>query len=386
MKIQRVQIFVLQESLQEPILSSKRILKSIRITLLKLTTDDGLIGWGQASHIYAPPGSAVKSYEKVLSHLLIGQDPLDIELLWSQLYEKHRLEGAYALPMEFISAVDMALWDIKGKALGLPVYKLLGGTFRQHIQAYATGIRYKPKDTNAAKTATDEALTFLNRGFKAVKMKIGGLSLQEDLRRVAAVRQAIGDSTPLMIDANRAYTAAVAIQMGRQVEPYQIAWYEEPLPTDDLQGYLQLKNHVAIPLACGEGEATRLERKEFLLSRAIDIVQPDLAFCGGISEARRLAVVAQTCGIQVIPHVGGSVVALAACIQFLTALPDYPVARNPQPFIQAPVLEIDQMPNSFLHILAQVPLTVQEGRVEVPITPGLGLDINEEMLQRYQEK
>ncbi len=108
-KIQRVQIFVLQESLQEPIFSSKRILKSIRITLLKLTTDDDLVGWGQAGHIYAPPGSAAKSYEQVLSHLLIDQDPLDIELLWSQLYEKHRLEGAYALPMEFISAVDMAL-------------------------------------------------------------------------------------------------------------------------------------------------------------------------------------------------------------------------------------------------------------------------------------
>ena len=213
----------------------------------------------------------------------MGQDPMNRVGLWQKMF--HALYNpniAVGIGGSAISAVDTALWDITGKALGLPVYQLLGGRVRDRVAVYATGLYYTEGEFPTR--LLDEARGYAEAGFMGMKTKIGGLPMDEDVRRVAALREAIGPDLRLMVDANQAYNATSAIRIGHRLAEYDITWFEEPVNAQDIEGYLQVKSALPMAIAGGENLRTRYEFSQFLARRAYDIAQPDVVNVGGITE------------------------------------------------------------------------------------------------------
>ncbi|MBI4241497.1 MAG: mandelate racemase/muconate lactonizing enzyme family protein, partial [Candidatus Rokubacteria bacterium] len=341
--------------------------------LVEVVSDGGLAGFGEA---YGPAAASRAIVEELYRPLLLGRDPLDIQVLWEELYNAFRDYGRKGIPIAALSAIDIALWDLKGKALGLPIYKLLGGRFRGEVEAYATGL-YRRRVPDQAAALAEEAKGYLAEGFSAMKLKVG-FGVEEDLRNVRAVREAIGAGPRLMVDANHAYDAVQAIRLGRDIEPYDIYWFEEPVVPEDLDGYLQVKQALRIPIAGGEAEYTRYGFKELIARRAVDIVQPDLCACGGFSEALKISALASTWGITYYPHVWGSAVGLYASLQLAAALPPNPLALSPAGLL----FELDRTPNPFRERLAATPLARKGPLIDIPQGPGLGLEIDRDFLAR----
>jgi D-galactarolactone cycloisomerase len=273
--------------------------------------------------------------------------------------------------------VDIALWDLKGIVLGQPVAKLLGGAFRTQLTAYATGLyRHDVPDHAAALAA--EARGYVADGFGAMKLKVG-FGVDEDARNARAVREAIGPACRLAVDANHAYDAMTAIRLGRLIEPLGIAWFEEPVPPEDLEGYLQVKRALAMPISGGEAEYSRFGFRDLVARRCVDILQPDICACGGFTEAARIAALANTWGVTVYPHVWGSAVGLHASMQWAASLPP-----NPFALIAGELwFELDRTANPFREGLVAEPLKRAGAIIEVPQRPGLGLEVDRAMLDRY---
>lgn len=341
--------------------------------LVEVISDEGPSGFGEA---YGPAAATRTIVEELYRPRLLGRDPLDTQVLWEELYNAFRDYGRKGLPIAALSAVDIALWDLKGKALGLPISKLLGGPFRGEVEAYATGL-YRRHVPDQAAALAEEAKGYAAQGFSAMKLKVG-FGLEEDLRNVRAVREAIGGEPRLMVDANHAYDATQAIRLGRLIEPYDIHWFEEPVVPEDLDGYLQVKQALKIPIAGGEAEYTRYGFRELITKRAVDIVQPDLCACGGFSEALKIWALASTWGVTYCPHVWGSAVGLYASLQLAAALPPNPLALSPTGLL----FELDRTPNPFREKLASTPLVRKGPVIEVPRGPGLGLELDREMLKQ----
>jgi D-galactarolactone cycloisomerase len=279
-----------------------------------------------------------------------------------------------------ISAIDIALWDITGKATGLPVCDLLGGRVRERVAVYATGLYYTDGEMGGRLIA--EASGYVDAGFQGMKTKVGGPPLAEDVRRVAAIRKAIGPDIHLMIDANQAFDAASAIRLGRRLAEYDLTWFEEPVNARDIEAYLQVKAALPMAIAGGETWRTRFDFKDFLARRAVDVAQPDVGMTGGVSEMQHIAMMANAFGIQVAPHVWGSPIMIAASLHVAATLPPCPPARNPRPFEQEPVMEFDQTPNPIRETLCGEPFTQDDGFVAVPTGPGLGVEVDEAALAR----
>jgi D-galactarolactone cycloisomerase len=389
MKIAAVVVHVLRHDLPagQAFAYSQAWYRSRSIMLVELRADSGLRGWGEA---FGPPEATAAVVQHLYAPLLLGRDPLAIDLLWDELYNRLRDHGQAGIPIEALSAVDIALHDLAGRALGVPVSTLLGGARRARIRAYATGLYHRgaghgsdwPEQSAAL---AEEAAEYVSQGFRAVKLKVG-FGLDEDVRNARAVRQAIGAAPLLMIDANHAYDAAAATWLGLRLADagLDICWFEEPVPPEDIAGYLQVKQALGprgIAIAGGEAAFTRYGFRELIARRAVDIAQPDVAACGGLSEARKIATLASTWGVRCLPHVWGSAVAVAAALHFAAALPDTPPALKPV----EPLFELDRTPNIFREELAQPPVTHidAEGYLRVPDGPGLGIEINERLVASY---
>jgi len=274
-----------------------------------------------------------------------------------------------------ISALDIAFWDIKAQAAGVPLYRLLGGAEVEAVPCYATGF-YFQGDTE--RQLALEAERYLAEGFTAVKMKVG-LGVERDVPMVAGVRRAIGPATRLMIDANHAYTAVEAIALGRRVEEYDLRWFEEPVSPLDLRSYLEVKRRLKIPIAGGECEYTRFGFETLLRHRAVDYAQPDLCACGGISEGMKIATLASIYGVHVTPHAWGSAVGLAAALHFYAALPGPPATLTPA----EKLLECDRTENPFRTEIVEEAVRFERGRLWVPQGSGLGVRVIEPELRRY---
>jgi len=376
MKIQDVKTYVVSQKLArgECFAYSQAWYDSRTIMLLKITTDDGIVGWGESFGPALVNRAIIEHYFKAI---LIGLDPLDTEVIWELLYNKFRDHCRKGNTVEAISAVDIALWDIKGKALGLPVYKLLGGSPREYLVPYATGMYRSEIPTNNDKLVK-EAMTYVDQDYKALKLKIG-FGLNDDVHAVAAVRKAVGPGVKLMLDANHAYNASSAVQLSFRLEEFGITWFEEPVPPEDINGYVEVKAKTRIPVAGGEAEFCRYGFNELLSKRAVDIVQPDCCVTGGISEFRKVAVLASINNIQCCPHVWGSAIALQAAIHCAFSLPDIPFALNPQEIY----LEYDRTPNVFREELALEPVKTVNGNIMPPEKPGLGIEVDEKLIQSY---
>jgi D-galactarolactone cycloisomerase len=311
--------------------------------------------------------------------LLVGQDPFRTEWLWHEIYARFRDHGQKGSIIQGLSGIDIALWDIKGKALGEPVHRLMGGPIRTEVSAYATGL-YRRKAGRPEDYLADEAAGYRAEGFTAVKLKVG-YGVEEDLKMIRAVRDAIGPGIGLMIDANHAYDAIAAIRLGRSAEAFDIAWFEEPVPPEDVAGHREVRAALSIPVASGECEFTRFGFRELITTRAIDIVQPDTCSAGGISECKKIADMALAYGLRYVPHVWGSGVALAAALQLLAVLPAFtPPSLNPL----EPILEFDRTEHPIRQALLTIPIEHTRGRVAVPQGPGLGIDIDRAALDRFR--
>jgi D-galactarolactone cycloisomerase len=376
MKIERIRTYHLRAELTpvEAFAYSQAHVGVRTAMLVEIVADDGRSGWGEA---YGPPAPSKTVIDELYAPRLIGRDPMDTTVIWEALYAAMRDYGRSGFPVAALSAVDIALWDLKGIVLGQPVAKLLGGAFRTQLTAYATGLyRHDVPDHAAALAA--EARGYVADGFGAMKLKVG-FGVDEDARNVRAVRDAIGPACRLAVDANHAYDAMTAIRLGRLIEPLGIAWFEEPVPPEDLEGYLQVKRALAMPISGGEAEYSRFGFRDLVARRCVDILQPDICACGGFTEAARIAALANTWGVTVYPHVWGSAVGLHASMQWAASLPP-----NPFALIAGELwFELDRTANPFREGLVAEPLKRAGAIIEVPQRPGLGLEVDRAMLDRY---
>lgn len=376
MKIKKVTSHVLSAAVERPFTSSRGWLYKTRGTcLVEIETDDGIVGWGEC---YGPSAVAKAFIDTQLAAQVIGRDPFDVEVIWEHLYNRIKDYGQTGMAIAAISGIDIALWDIVGKACGKPVHKLIGGAFRTEVEAYATGLYFVDRD-RLVEEAVEEALAFKAEGFKAIKMKIGLGSIARDYDRVKAVREAVGPQIRLMVDANHCFSVPMAIRLGRRLEELDIDWFEEPISPEDIDGYVQVTNALDMAVAGGENDFTRWGFREAITRKAMDIVQPDVCAAGGITECKKIATLASVHGVECVPHAWGSAVGLAATLHFLAAIPDQPPSLYPVP----PMLEFEQCENPFRDHLATEPIVQKDGRVAVPEGPGLGIDIDRAVIDRY---
>jgi D-galactarolactone cycloisomerase len=376
MKITAIDTYTLRSPLARPFGWSQGRIDHRTVGIVKISTNEGLVGWGEGAG-----GAAAALIDDTLAPLLMGQDPLNRVGLWQKMF--HALYNgniAGGLGGSAISALDIALWDLAGKATNLSVSDLLGGRVRDKVAVYATGLYYT--DGEMPDRLLAEARGYVEAGFKGMKTKVGGLSLAEDVRRVAAIREAIGPDIQLMVDANQAYNAATAIRLGERLADYDLLWFEEPVNAKDIDGYLQVKAALPMAIAGGEGLRTRYEFKDFLARQAFDIAQPDVAHAGGITELRNIGLMANAFGVQVNPHVWGTSIMIAASLHVAAGLPPCPPARDPLPYMQEPVMEFDRTPSALRETLCFEPFEQVDGFISVPTGPGLGVEVDEAALAK----
>jgi D-galactarolactone cycloisomerase len=379
MKITGVRTHVLQAMLKEQDFGwSQRVTDRRQTAICVVETDEGIEGVGEAFYFGGPAKIAAQLIGDGFGPLLVGKDPMDTSIIWDLLYNWHRDQGQKGLPIAAISAIDIALWDIKGKTLGLPVYKLLGGGYRHKARVYATGL-YEPQNVPSVKEAlVEEAMGYKAAGFAGMKLKVG-YGIDADMKLVKALREAIGDDLYLMVDANHAYNAPEAIRLARRMEPYDIFWFEEPVPPEDLDGYVEVRRHSTILIAGGECEYTRYGFREVINRRAVDILQPDLCAMGGFSEMMKVIAMASAANLPVIPHVWGTNVGLAAGLQLFAALPNFPERR----FAADPFFEYDRSPHPFRDGVTREQVVMKNGYLEIPDRPGLGVSLDMDCIRRY---
>jgi D-galactarolactone cycloisomerase len=380
MNIASIKVHVLQSPLSQPFAFSQGWVHRRSATLVEVSTDTGITGWGEAfAQGLEPPQIAATVIEHALAPLVLGSDPLATEVLWHRMYHQSRDYGRKGSVIAGISAIDTALWDIAGQHYGVPVHQLLGGAFRTRVQPYATGF-YRISGHGESARLADEALAHHAAGFRLMKVKLG-YGVDDDKAVLSAIAKAVqGLGVTLMVDTNHAYGRAEALRLGYFMDDLDLRWYEEPVTPEDIDGYCELRSKLRTPIAGGENEHTLFGFRELLGRHAVDVAQPDLGSCGGITAARHIVALAQANGIEVNPHVWGSAIAQAASLQVIAALP---VAHH-SVFARGPVLEYDRSLHPFRRELTTEPIELEDGWVSIPQKPGLGITVRPETIDRYR--
>lgn len=375
--IKKVTCHVVSAPVERPFTSSRGWLYKTRGScIVEIETSDGITGWGEC---YGPSVVAKAFIDTQFAPRIVGRDAFDVEVIWEDLYNRIKDYGSTGMAISALSGIDIALWDIIGKSTNKPIHKLIGGAYRTEVTAYATGLYFIDMN-RLVEEAVEEARGFAEQGFQAIKMKIGLGDPKLDIRRVAAVREAIGDNVRLMVDANHCFTVPQAIRIGRELEKLDIEWFEEPISPEDVDGYIEVTRALDMAVAGGENGFTRWGFRDLVVRKAMDIVQPDVCAAGGISECRKIAALAITHGVECVPHAWGSAIGLAATLHFLAALPDQPPSYRPMP----PMLEFEQCENPFRDHLSREPIVQHRGKVQVPTGAGLGIEIDRSVLDRYR--
>ncbi len=379
MKITDVRTWALSSELAEPFAFSQGWVRRRSATLVEVVTEDGVSGWGEAlCQGLQPPQIAAAAIDSAFRPLLLGEDASRPEVLWHRMYNQSRDFGMQGAVIGAISAIDIALWDLLGKALDRPVHALLGGAFRTRVQPYATGF-YRLSGQGEAKRLAEEAQRHYANGFRAMKIKLG-FGIEDDLAVMREIGAALdGAPVTVMIDTNHAYGVAEAIRLGRALDAWALRWYEEPVVQEDLEGYREVRRAVGCPVAGGENAFTLFGFRDLVGARAVDIVQPDIAASGGFTACRHITALAHAHGVAVNPHVWGSAVGQAASLHLIAALP----VAHPSLYAAEPIFEYDQSAHPFRCDLVDRPVALVDGWVEVPDGPGLGIVVDREVLRRY---
>ena len=356
---------------------------SFDMTLVRVSTEDGLVGYGEAKAAVGSAGvcaALVSCIQHELRPLLIGQDARQITRLWEEMYNGSRAHYALAhgrafpvlgrrgLNVAALSGIDMALWDALGQSLGVPVVQLLGGACRAQMPAYASG-GWAGVDGIGAQLGG-----YVERGFGAVKMRVGVMdgNVATSVARVRAAREALGPEIGLMVDAHGTWSVPEAKRFCREVEDCALAWVEEPINADNRRGTAAVRATTSIPIACGESEFTRFDFRDLIEVGAVDVLQPDLAICGGISEGMRIAALAATHQLALAPHIWGSALSFAAGLHLAFASPS------------ATILEFSLGANPLLHELGEEPVICQNGLIAAPTRPGLGVTPRQAFIDEYR--
>jgi L-alanine-DL-glutamate epimerase-like enolase superfamily enzyme len=387
-RISYVKTYQVAYPLEAPLSDSIHYMPVRAALLVELGTEDGEVGIGESA-IYGGPASVVETMiHDELAPRLLGEDPTRPEWLWQVMTGRSHQHGDGGVLPAAISGLDIATWDLLAREAGLPLYRLLGG-YRDEIRAYASaGFYAEGKD---AEGLADEVRGYVEDGFRHVKIKVGRttdtpvnplvhmdapefatVTFAEDLRRVGAVRKAIGDEVHLMVDANNAWTKPTALEAGREFERLGVHWFEEPVPTDDREGSAALAAALSVPVAGYETRTGLAGFRDLIADGAVGIVQPDVIWSGGITVCRRIAALAVAAGLPCVPHVFSTAVSLAANLHFIASIPN------------SYLLEFDRNPNALRTELLDRPIEPDErGVVTVPDGPGLGVRLDPETLRRY---
>lgn len=346
------------------VFSRSGVRNSRSATLVQVNTDEGIFGLGSCSG----NGELIEVIvAKVLKPLLIGMDPTDIDAIWDKAYVRggHKEFGTRGIGVVALSGVDVALWDILGKARGVPLYRLLGGMCRDKVPVYATAL-YPEEPSQVAKRAR----AFADQGFHGVKIKVG-FDLDQDIRIVRAVREELGRDFIVMTDANQGYSVDVALKASEAFADCGAFWLEEPLFVEDIEGHALLREKGKTPIAVGENLQMSYAFDNFIARGAVDFIQPDVARAGGITEIRKITALAAKHKVPVSFHTWGDGVALAASIHLSAALKD------------CIVMELDYTYNPLREELLSDPFEVQNGYLIPPEKPGLGIELNQTALERF---
>ncbi len=342
--------------------------------VVRVHTDAGIIGIGEVdSNPLAVKGAIEGPFSHTtacgLGELILGEDPFETEKIWRKMYRGNIYGGRRGVGVHAMSGIDIALWDIKGKALGLPVWKLLGGGFHEKIRPYASALwGPTPEATH------DLARRYVDRGFTAVKFGWDpmGRDRETDIALVREARRGLGEKPDLMVDAGLVWDAKTAIQRARRFEEFDIFWLEEPLEPDDYDGYRKLSEATDLRIAAGEEESERRSFIELMDRGKIDIVQVDLTRCGGFTEAVKIASLAQDRGLPVVNHGFTTYINVAAALHFLNSIPNS--------FICEYVAEEETTLRDYI---TKQKIEAHDGLLDIPNEPGLGVELNEDALERY---
>jgi L-rhamnonate dehydratase len=343
--------------------------------LVRVHTDAGITGLGEVdSSPMAVKGAIEGPYSHTitsgLAHLLVGEDPFETEKLWYKMYSSNVYAGRRGIAIHAMSGIDMALWDIKGKALGVPVWKLLGGGFHHKIRCYASSL-FAPTPEQTA----ERAKQFRDQGFTAVKFGWDpmGRDAQKDIALVRKARKAVGDDADLLIDAGLVWDAKTAIQRASAFSEYNIYWLEEPLRPDDYDGYRKLSEASTIRIAAGEEESNRLSFVELMDRGRVDVVQVDLARCGGFTEAMKIASLAWDRGLPVANHGFTTYVNVAAALHWLNSIPNGLICEF-----------VAEAGTTLRDSITRQRFRAVEGCLDIPQEPGLGVELDEEAIAAYR--
>lgn len=377
MKIKRITTHTLEAPIDTPFAFSQAWVDKRVGLVVEIETDTGLIGWGDG---YGPPFALATVIDRYYAPRLIGRSPMAGDAIWEELYNALRDHGQRGVPVQALSAIDIALWDLRGNALGVPVHVLMGGPVRDQVKAYATGL-YRRSEDRAENHAIlkDEAIGYVSAGFTAMKTKVG-FGFADDIALVEMLRETIGSDVELFVDANHGCDLVQAKRLARAMEPLDIGWFEEPVAPEDVDGYAELRRSTSVPIAGGECSFTRHDFRRILDARAMDVLQPDTASCGGLTEAKRIADMAWTHGARYNPHVWGTGIGMAAAMQLLAVIPTTAPAFG----AHAPLLEYDSTPHPFRQSLLVDPIRVEDGVAHVPTGPGLGVEVRRDVLERWR--
>ena len=323
LKITKVETFVLEYTLPKATGPSTAMYKTRDALIIKISTDAGLVGWAETANL---PGTR-PLIDSLAKSVLIGQDPRDHRRLWRGLWGPNFGNGIA------VGGLDVALHDLWGKAVGLSVAELYGGRLRDAAVCYASAMNYIEDRDPETQYPEEAARLVKEKGFTALKMRIGGLPVKRDMAAAAAVRQAVGPDVKLMVDGNGAYTLGTAIKVGRELEKLEFYFYEEPLPQShmDYPAYAELTSKLDIPIAAGECVDGRGKAKELITRGVCRIIQPDVCLCGGVREALFIAEMAKLWGMGFHPHCWGGALVIAATLQLLALVPDATWARTTEP-------------------------------------------------------
>lgn len=346
--------------------------------IVKIETDEGITGVGEAcTHSENDEASfAAKAViEKGYARILRDHDPTDIQKIWHEMYHYSEWYGRRGIALYALSAIDIALWDVLGKYLHQPIYKLLGGKFRDKIRVYASLIFNMDNPESSAR----EGMKYVKQGFTAVKYGWGqssessfGLDMDRDEEAIRIIRDALGSKVDLMVDVGRYvdWSLPYAIKMARRLKKFDIYWLEEPLPQDDIEGYITLKKESDVWIAAGEGEYTRWGFKDWIVRQAVDVLQPDVSKAGGISETKRISDLAHIWNMIVVPHGFSTAINIAANLHLVASMPN------------VPMMEFRRTESPLIYKLSKKPFEAKDGYLTIPEQEGLGMELDEEVIEK----
>ena len=375
LRIKKVNTYHVRSDLAEPFGFSQFYYTQRENLLIEIVSDSGETGWGEC---YGPARPIQETIHNHIEPMVRGRNPFDSELIWHSLWQRYLDHARHGTFMAAISGIDIALWDLKGQLTGLPLYRLLGGTAVDQVPCYATGhyFRKAPEDA-VLKTILAEASQHVAHGFSALKLKIGK-NPGFDHKVIVDVRNQFPDVI-LMADANHAYNLNEAVKIGRTLDEYNYAFFEEPIAPHHYNEFAKLRAKLDLAIATGECEQTRYGFRSLVESGGVDILQPDLAFCGGISEGLKIRALADSFGISVTPHAWGTWIGFAAALHFHATAPSNPGRHENQLCF----LECDNSENPVKDKAFLEKIEIRNGCAVLPQRPGLGVTVDKSVLKQF---